>query len=267
MSSSFSERHGFNRVYETEITVREDAPYDLRGVIVELAYKCGFSPKSLRILVCSVLLKRPDENNWSEFPNIDYEVRELIDGCIWYKVYDIIEQICIKMSEAPYSYELESFERKLTEYFIENGIGWKLIDGKIEVRGPESFERIVSDSYEILGDHTHNTASKELHEALADLSRRPEPDVTGAIQHSMAALECVAREVCGNKKATLGEIMKRHKELMPAPIDEAVIKLWGYASENARHIREGREPDFSEAELIVGVCASVSAYLANKSKV
>ena len=83
MSSSFSERHGFNRVYETEITVREDAPYDLRGVIVELAYKCGFSPKSLRTLVCSVLLKRPDENNWSEFPNVDYEVRELIDGCIW----------------------------------------------------------------------------------------------------------------------------------------------------------------------------------------
>ena len=267
MSSSFSERHGFNRVREAEITVREDAPYDLRGAIVELAYKCGLSPKPLRTLVCSVLLKRPDENNWSEFPNIDNEVRELIDGCIWYKVYDIIEQICKKMSEAPFSYEIETFELKLTEYFIENGIGWKLKNGKIEVRGAESFERIVSDSYGILGNYTHNTASKELHEALADLSRRPEPDVTGAIQHSMAALECVAREICGNKNATLGEIMKRHKELMPSPIDEAIIKLWGYASENARHIREGREPDFSEAELIVGVCASVSAYLAKKSKV
>jgi hypothetical protein len=63
------------------------------------------------------------------------------------------------MSEAPYSYELESFERKLTEYFIENGIGWKLIDGKIEVRGPESFERIVSDSYEILGDHNRRNST------------------------------------------------------------------------------------------------------------
>jgi len=53
----------------------------------------------------------------------------------------------------------------------------------------------------------------ELHEALDDLSRRPEPDLTGAIQHAMAALECVASDTYGNPKATLGDIIKRYPDL------------------------------------------------------
>ena len=110
------------------------------------------------------------------------------------------------------------------------------------------------------------TAQQELHEALMDLSRRPDPDISGAIQHSMAALECVAREVTGNPRATLGEIIKRNPGLIPKPLDDAVAKAWGYASEHARHIREGRMPSYEEAELVVGLCASVSTYLVKKKK-
>lgn len=81
----------------------------------------------------------------------------------------------------------------------------------------------------------------------------------------MASLECVAREVTGDRKATLGEILRKHSSIIPAPLDQAVVKAWGFASENGRHIQEGREPTFNEAELIVGICASVGNYLV-KSK-
>lgn len=77
----------------------------------------------------------------------------------------------------------------------------------------------------------------------------------------MASLECVAREVTGDVKANLGDILKRHNTIIPPPLDQAVAKAWGYASENGRHIREGREPSFNEAELIVGLCASLGNYL------
>ena len=105
------------------------------------------------------------------------------------------------------------------------------------------------------------TARAEMHKALADLSRRPEADLTGAIQHAMAALECVARDATGDPKATLGEILKRHPNLIPKPLDTAVEKAWGYASEMGRHIREGREPQRKEVELIVGLAATVANYL------
>ena len=262
----FSRRHGFRRTTEAEISVRHDAPYDLRGVLVELAYGCGFRPKSLRSLVCRVLLKRPDPNNWSEYPNIDYEVRELLDNCDWYRVYDVAEALYQKMSEAPYSYDPEKFQTELNAYFIENGIGWQLTDGRIEVRGPEALQEAMETAKSALNSYELKTAQQELHEALMDLSRRPEPDISGAVQHSMAALECVAREIAGNPRATLGEIIKRESGLIPKPLDGAVVKAWGYASEYARHIREGRESSYEEAELVVGICASVSTYLVKKKK-
>ena len=80
----------------------------------------------------------------------------------------------------------------------------------------------------------------------------------------MASLECVARDLTGDPRANLGEILKKQSDLIPKPLDEAVKKAWGYASEHARHIREGRNPSLEEAELIVGICASVTTYLIKK---
>lgn len=264
MTERFSKRHGYHQSAETGISVRQDAPHELRGVVVQLAYECGFRPQSLRTIVCRLLRKRPDPNNWSEYPNIDREVSGLVDVCEWYRVYDIIEGLVATMREAPYSYDVEKFESELNDYFLENGIGWKLSGGVVEMRGPEMFEEVVGTAERQLETQHFGTARNELHEALRDLSRRPSADVTGAIQHSMAALECVARETCGDGKANLGDIMKRYRDIVPRPLDEAIVKAWGYASENARHIREGREPTFEEAELIVGIVSAVSTYLARK---
>lgn len=262
----FSRRHGFHRLTEVEIKVRQDAPHEFRGVLIQLAYECGFRPRNLRDIVCQILHKRTDNNNWSEYPNIDGEIHQLIDDCEWYKVYDIAERIYSSMQQSPYLYNPDKFEKELNNYFAENGIGWQLQEGQIEIRGTGLFEDTVKKANTVLDGAGQSTANRELREAVKDLSRRPKPDVTGAIQHSMASLECVVREASGHQKATLGDILKRHKGLIPRPLDKAIEKAWGYASENARHIREGREPEFEEAELIVGVCASLGTYLAKKIK-
>lgn len=265
MVERFSKRHGYHQASDVPIVVRQDASHELRGVLIQVAYECGFGPSGLRTLVCNVLRKRPDQNNWSEYPNVNNEVHELVDECEWYRVYDIIEAIARKAREVPFSYDSEKFEDEINEYFVESGIGWKLVEGVLEVRGSETFEEIVHGAEAILEAQSLPTAKKELHEALHDLSRRPNADLTGAIQHSMAALECVAREVSGDKKANLGDIIKKYRDLIPPPLDEAVAKVWGYASENARHIREGREPTYEEAELIVGMVSSASTYLLRKT--
>lgn len=80
----------------------------------------------------------------------------------------------------------------------------------------------------------------------------------------MAALECTAREAVGDQRATLGEILKRYPDAFPKPLDDALSKMWGYASEMARHVLEDRTPSRAEAELIVGVAASACNYLASR---
>jgi hypothetical protein len=193
------------------------------------------------------------------------EVDELLADAEWFRVYDFIETVFHDLLEFRPERAGE-WQDKLNEFFIEKGVGWQLVGGKLQVRGSEGFENAVRGAVEVLEGDGQQTASSELHEAIRDLSRRPTPDATGAVQHGMAALECVAREVTGDKKATLGKIIATFPDKLPKPLDEAVEKAWGYASERARHVREGGAADRDEAELIVGLAAVVSTYLIRKSE-
>ena len=108
------------------------------------------------------------------------------------------------------------------------------------------------------------TAASELREANADLFRQP-PDLTGAVQHSLAALECVAREHCSDH-ATFGKLLQRYDGLFPKPLDKGIEMIWGFASEMGRHLQEGRTPNEDETELLVGLATACCTYLARKGK-
>jgi hypothetical protein len=257
---SFSKRHGLSIISEKAITVREDAPEGLRGFIKMVFYELKKNPSDLRKITSRVLRIPPDNDNWSEYPNIDYEVDHHLNECNWYFVYDIIEAIIQKLNPQ----DAVIFTNEINEYFLINGIGWKIVNGLIETRGDELFETSVKTAITVLESAKLDTAQNEIKEALHDLSRRPTPDITGAIQHSLACLECVAREYTGDKRSTLGDLMKRYPGAIPSPLDQAVTKIWGFTSEQGRHLREGNAPDYLEAELVVQVTATISTYLGKK---
>lgn len=257
---TFSKRQGLYSLKEKEITVREDAPEGLRGFIKMAFYDLKKNPSDLRTITSRVLKTPPDSNNWSEFPNIDWEVGQHLENCEWYLVYDIIEVIIQKLNPK----EKEIFTNEINEYFITNGIGWKIVNGQIETRGDEVFETAVKTVVSVLDSAKLQTAKTEIREAINDLSRRPNPDITGAIQHSLACLECVTREFTGEKKSTLGDLMKKYPGVIPSPLDQAVTKIWGFTSEQGRHLREGEAPEYLEAELVVEVTSAIATYLGKK---
>lgn len=270
--TSFSRRHGYSG-QSAPITVREDAPEALRHAVVQIAAEEGFStPSEQRTLICRVLRVLPDRNNWSEYPNIAGEVERLVTNCAWYRVYDIAEafyaEAAVQHSFRTRTGDAGDFESKLNEVLCEQGIGWKMEQGHIVYRGDEPFEQAVTSARQALQHSSRATAQNEVAEALRDLSRRPTPDRTGAIQHSMAALECVARDISGDPKQTLGALLKNHADTLaiPRPLDASVEKAWGYASEVGRHLQEGREPSAEEAELVTTVCAAVVTYLVKKQR-
>ena len=257
---TFSKRFGHYSVNAKEITIREDAPDGLRHFISVAFYELKKNPSDLRAIVCRVLRVSPDRNNWSEYPNIDWEVNQLLEECDWFVIYDIIEIIIDKLNPE----EKEQFNKEINEYFIANGIGWKITNGQIETRGDDLFETSVKNVVEVLENAKLRTAKTEIKEAINDLSRRPQPDITGAIQHSLACLECVTREFTGDTKSTLGDLMKKFPGAIPSPLDQAVTKIWGFTSEQGKHLREGSEPEYLEAELVVEVTASITTYLGKK---
>ena len=260
MRTRFSQRHG-DRSAEVEISVREDAPDDLRYAIPQIAEDVGITPKPMRRIVCRTLHVRPDSMNWSEYPNVAGEVNDLISECPWFRVYDIAEAIHAAL--LPRSRDrADSFEEQLNDLFVEKGVGWQMSDGEIVYRGSETFAETTRQADEALADIGYSAAAKEIREALHDISRRPEPDATGAIHHAMSTLECTAREVTGKRNLTLGRLVQ-HLELTP-PLDVAVEKLWGYASERGRHIREGQQVTTEEAELVVTLACSLCTFVVGR---
>ena len=280
-----------------EISIREEAPLELRRAVVELAVRAGLNPDEL---LTQAIYQEPEERPWVP-PTLAtaatggsqaVALERVIERWERFRVYDFVEVIYTKLrnraevasrqaeqeslQQASINFEEEfgypppdgreaDFERELNEYFVHAGVGWQLVDGQIQMRGPEAFEAVVHTAIEELQSSERLTARGEIHEALRDLSRRPDPDITGAIQHAMAALECVARDVAGEPKATLGEILKRNPDLIQEPLRTSVEKAWGYASEMGRHVREGRKPEREEAELVVGLAATVATYLSRKN--
>ena len=263
MTERFSDRQGY-RPSAAPITVREDAPSSLRGAIPLIAGEAGMKPSDMRRVICTILLVPPDKDNWSEYPNIRHEVDDLMESAPWYKIYDIAEALYAEVAAngAWDSGPAGEFGRRLNDFFVENGIGWELRDGRITHRGSEAFARSTHEVPDRLDESDLQRAASEMREALRDISRRPEPDITGAIQHAMAALEATAREVAGQPNLTLGKLVS--SLALPAPLDQAVHKLWGYASDRGRHIREQQSVDHAEAELIVAVSGSLCAFLASR---
>lgn len=115
--SSFSKREGYTGK-EVEIAIREDAPEGLRSYIIQSLYALGLIPKQIRPVICQVLRVAPDDNNWSEYPNIDMEIRELISNCEWFKVYDIIEALFKKFQSRQIDFDTE-----INDYFLQN-VDW-----------------------------------------------------------------------------------------------------------------------------------------------
>ena len=173
MTEGFSARQGY-RPPPAEITVREDAPSDLRGAILMLAEAAGMRPSVMRQVICGVLLVRPDSNNWSEYPNIWDEVVCLMDDAPWYRVYDIAETLYAELA-GPRMRDTgpaAEFRRRLNDFLVEKGIGWELRDGQITHRGSEAFAKGTQEAPRVLDASGFQRAANEMREALGDISRR-----------------------------------------------------------------------------------------------
>src|SRR5207245_4954223 len=105
----------------------------------------------------------PDRQNWTEFPNIWEEVQSLMYDCQWYQVYDVIEALyaAFEKNDADRDeHDAEQFAEEINAYFVDEGIGWQLVDGEILTRGVEAFESVVKAAASALEDSRRPTAAR-----------------------------------------------------------------------------------------------------------
>ncbi len=181
LQEPFSKRNRYSGAAK-EITVREDAPENLRYFVLQTAVDLDWGPSNLRTIVCRVLRVPPDESNWSEYPNVWGEVQRLVYGCDWFRVYDIIEGMCSRFLKNDREHGLSDaaqFSDALNGFFVEEGIGWQLTNGVIVTRGPEAFEAVVKEATSTLAVSQRPTAASHLHESLQQSVSEANPKSAG----------------------------------------------------------------------------------------
>jgi hypothetical protein len=268
LEQPFSKRNRYRA--PKEITVREGAPESLRFFVLETAKNLNWGPSLLRPIVCLVLRVPPDLSNWTEYPNVDSEVSRRMDECEWFKVYDIIEALYAGMSKqdnitkktAPrYANTAATFASELNAFFIEEGIGWQLLNGQIVARGDEGFQEAVKTAESHLNENQRPTAASHIKFAVKALSERPAPNTAGAVAHATSAVECLLNDITG-QEMTLGKYLDKHPSLFHPALKKALDAMYGYASDaGARHGKEGREPSFDEAQFAVTMCVAACTLL------
>ncbi|MCC6573856.1 MAG: hypothetical protein IT462_08695 [Planctomycetes bacterium] len=257
----FSRRQGLRKT-ASEPPIWDEAPESLRIAILNAARGIGrLGPQGVRDVVCDVLLCRPDKNNWSDDP-VWNEVLDHVEGCQWFQFFDLVEKLAPAVFRR--TGDPSAFQTAVNGSLEDANVGWRLRDGLVVAMADDTARPPIDHALKVLEDHHLATAQTELHEAIKDISRRPEADCSGAVQHAMAALEAVARHVTGDAKRTLGEILKHHRDLVREPLKTGLEKLWGYTSDQARHGREGNAVEPAEARVVVGIAAALVPYLISK---
>ena len=262
MIEPFSSRNNY-RPPAAEISVRECAPVRLRHAIPLIAASAGMGLIEIRKAICEELLIQHNIRNWDE-QDVQIEVNNLLENADWYEVYDIAEALYAAAAEDEdperhRKLNADKFEEKLNCFFVENGIGWELRDGKIIYRGSETFEKNTHEVPDRLDESGFPSSAEQMREALRDISRRPKPDTTGAIQHAMVALEATAREVTGQPKPTLGKLVPALD--LPSPLNQAVSNLWVIHLDTGVTFASGRPSASLTPNLIVSVAGALCTFI------
>ena len=256
MSERFSDRHGFGGDM-TEIMILQDFPIEHRSAIIRIAEQSDVDIFSVREAMVQVLVTGVNTSDWSP----DFARASMINAlhkCDWWDVYDIAEEVYKIIDD----HMQKKYTDLLNRFFVRQRFGWEMRNGFIEYRGTEPFMIATESAEQIFQTRGFDVAASETREAMRALSRRPEPNLTGAVTHAIRALEAVAREELESDKRTLGELIPSLD--LPKPLDGALSNLWGFSSQYARHGSEEKQIDDDEAELVVTVACAIATFIAKR---
>lgn len=177
----------------------------------------------------------------------------------WYKVYDFVEFVVAAWDDPQLESDLNSvLESELSGFRVIHGVVTPVTD-EAEV---EALEKALSPSI-FTGVEIH------LKQALSNLSNKENPDFRNSIKESISAVESLACELTGSKKATLGDALKTlEKEgQLHGSLKAGFSKIYGYTSDadGIRHaILDETKIDINDAKYFLVSCAAFINYLKSK---
>ena len=176
------------------VIVRGEAPDHLRKYVQFLFEHFNVSFSTATRLMAAVF-ESPVHDFIDRRKHREDAIQHALAICEWEEIYLLIQVIydhVLGLNNLFRDEEgAERYSRMVNEYFRRHGIGYQLVGGNVEHRGDEDFEETFAGADSLTGEAELSRAQSEIRQAREALSRRPEPDLTGAISRATNALESV----------------------------------------------------------------------------
>jgi len=211
--------------------------------------------------------KQPIDTLNNYWPKAYKKIRDYFFNCEWYEVYDFIEFVA---NNYPNDYDRTNskfmkfcnsvLEQELSAYRF---VGGRItqITSKEEISG---IEEALEVSNPLKGVNTH------LKRALDLLADRKAPDYRNSIKESISAVEAICKLITKEKKATLGQALKKigDKVSLHFALQSAFSSLYGYTNDTGgiRHaLLDEPNLSFEDAKFMLVSCSAFVNYLISKA--
>ncbi len=271
-SDLFSKRYNLRPTPEglIEETVPNSTRIGLAYILDELYEKRYMGPTELYKSICIALrIPRKDRDYvLDNYPDLVPQVEVIIEEREWWEFHDICEVIW-RILGGKYDHYADLFTRRLNSLFIDEGLPFELINGKIEKVGSGFTQAQIKEARYLLKEPEFKGADQHFEKAMKALNVRPNPDVENCIRDAVAAIESVGRVIVGDDKVLLSDIINKavRKGAIPKPLDQTFQKVYAYRG-NEPGVAHGAvdlsKVTESEAELILVMSAAMIIYLVKK---
>lgn len=199
----------------------------------------------------------------------------------WHKFFDICEatyQLLVNLWESEYSrffqgypsYAPQDYENRLNIALEEENIGWRMKWGRFERVGEAAVDKGIEEAHLLLGhDPRLGGPRQQFERAWQCYNRRPQPDVINCVKDAVGAVEATAQVLASKPGEMLDRLIKEwsREGIIPKPLDDMIVKLYAYRGKEPGVAHGETEPSpvsVHEAYLVLGISASLIAYLVNK---
>ena len=185
-----------------------------------------------------------------------YDVlKDYFSSCQWFEVYDLLEEIATDQSELI----SEKTRQWINSTLEQHNAAYRFVGTEIaEITDKNEIQAIEA----ALGASA-SPVRTHLDSALRMLSDKEAPDYRNSVKESISAVEAACRLVTGNTSATLGDALKRVKNLHPA-MSRAFSQLYGYTNDASgiRHsLIDEATISYADAKFMLVTCSAFVSYL------
>ena len=256
-NSSFSEREGLRR--NTPL-IHGDAPYQLRYGVREVLARLDYrTPKAQRRILCGALRTPPETDNWSDYPNVDNEVIELLTLSHWLRFFDALERMPTHLRED----EVELYYQEMNALLADESIGYRFESGQLTRVGTDEFHSAVNSARNSLQGDRFAEPRRQFDRANHFRNSFP-PDWPNAIKEAVNSVEGTLQVIYNRPGVSLTTIMTDNfPSDVPGGIKQLFRSLYSHGSgtEGARHASiGGNQPTASRAELAIHIAAALHTF-------